>query len=273
MRLGLILLSLLGLFSSSYHIQGPEPASRAAVPMPQLQDLGLAGPIRTLIIDPGHGGKDPGAVGASTYEKDVALGVGLKLKEIVNQNLPQVKVVMTRESDDFIPLYERGEIAQDNEGDFFISIHCNGIGNKHSHGAETYILGVNKGQENYERIIEENQAVLFEDNFGEFYGGYDPQSAEANILFDLTSGALRSESKHLAEKVQIHYAEAKGRNNRGVKQAPFIVLYMCGMPAILTEIGFITNEKEEAFLGSEEGQEVIANGLFQSIEAYNQEFQ
>lgn len=272
MRLGLILLSLLGLFSSSYHIGGPETISRHEVPMPELQDLGLAGPIRTLIIDPGHGGKDPGAVGDDTYEKNVALGVGLKLREIVNAQLPNIKVIMTRETDEFIPLYERGQIAQENQGDFFISIHCNGIGNKHSHGAETYILGVNKGQENYERIIEENQAVLFEDNFSEFYGGYDPNSAEADILFDLTSEALRSESKHLAEKVQIHYAEAKGRTNRGVKQAPFIVLYMCGMPAILSEIGFITNEKEEAFLGSEEGQEIIANGLFRSIEAYNLEF-
>ncbi len=105
MRLGLILLSLLGLFSSSYQIQGPEPVSLPLAPMPELKDLGLAGPIQTLIIDPGHGGKDPGAVGDNSLEKDVTLGVGLKLKEFVNQNLPQVKVVMTRESDEFIPLY------------------------------------------------------------------------------------------------------------------------------------------------------------------------
>lgn len=273
MRFGLFLLSLLGLFSSSYHLGGPGPAGRASIPTPELRDLGLAGPIRTLIIDPGHGGKDPGAVKGSSYEKDVTLGVGLKLRSMVERNLPNVKVVMTRETDDFIPLYERGEIAQDHQGDFFISIHCNGLANEHSHGAETYILGVNKGQENYERIIEENQAVLFEDNFGEYYGGYDPHSAEANILFDLTSDALRSESKHLAEKVQVHYADAKGRLNRGVKQAPFIVLYMCGMPAILTEIGFITNEEEKEFLSSESGQTAIAEGLFRSIEAYNQEFQ
>ena len=142
-------------------------------------------PIQTLIIDPGHGGKDPGAVGARYYEKDLALQIALKLRDKVREEMPEVKVVMTREDDTFIELYRRGEIAKENKGDFFISIHCNGLKNKTKFGTETYVLGLNEGQENYERVIAENEAILFEDNYREMYGNFEPSSPEAYIFFRL----------------------------------------------------------------------------------------
>jgi N-acetylmuramoyl-L-alanine amidase len=239
----------------------------------QIKATGLKGPIRTLIIDPGHGGKDPGSVGDHKYEKDISLQVSLILRDILREKMPDLKVVMTRETDEFVNLYRRGEIAQENNGDFFLSIHCNGLGDRSSHGAETYVLGVNQGQENYDRIIKENQAILFEDQYAHYYGAFDPSSPEADILFSLTNDALRSESTIMAEMVQEQYATNKDRLDRGVKQAPFIVLYMCGMPAILTEIGFITNPQEEKYLMSEPGQQDIASGLYRAIADYNLEYQ
>ncbi len=246
-----------------------EEKMQSLLPQTHIQASGMSEPIRTLIIDPGHGGKDPGSVGKVKYEKDITLGVALKLKQELQAHMPEVKVVLTRETDTFISLYQRGEIAQRNQGDFFLSIHCNGLANQHSHGTETYVLGTNRGEENFERIIKENQAILFEDHYADYYGGYDPSSPEADILFSLTNNALRGESMLMAEMVQGQYALQSGRLDRGVKQAPFVVLYMCGMPAVLTEIGFITHPQEEAFLMSEEGQAEIAKGLFKAIANYN----
>jgi N-acetylmuramoyl-L-alanine amidase len=235
------------------------------------QHRGHSIPIQTLIIDPGHGGKDPGSLGADHYERDLALQVSLKLRDLIQAELPELRVVMTREDDTFIELHRRAEIAKNANGDFFISIHCNGLRNKTKFGTETYVLGTNEGQENYETIIAENEAILFEENYVEMYGGFDPSSPEGYIFFKLLKNVFRTESTRLADKVQGQFAAA-GRKNRGVKQAPFVVLYLSGMPAILSEIGFITNAEEEQYLSSEAGQTEIARNFLQAIKEYLAEF-
>lgn len=232
---------------------------------------GSGGKIHTLVIDAGHGGKDPGALGRDHYEKDITLAVALQLRRILNREMPEIEVVLTRDSDEFIELKRRGEIAQEAGGDFFISIHCNGLNDRSKYGTETYILGTNPGQESYSRIISENQAILFEENYQEDYGGFDPSSPEGFIYFRLLNNAFREESFRLAEKIQRQFARRLGRKSRGVKQAPFVVLYACGMPAVLSEIGFITNGAEEIFLASEEGQVYVASALYRAIKEYNLE--
>lgn len=230
-----------------------------------------AGPIRTLIIDAGHGGKDPGAIGSQFREKDITLKVALKLRDLMREQMPEVKVVLTRETDVFIELHRRGEIAIENEGDFFISIHCNAMKLKDRRGAETYVLGVNNGQEGYETVIAENEAILFEKNYLDEYGGFDPRSPEAYIFFKLMKNVFRNESSRLAGKIQEQYTSTIPRVDRGVKQAPFVVLYMSGMPSVLTEIGFVSNPEDEQFIGSETGQTYIAASIVRALQAYNQE--
>ncbi|MCI4670552.1 MAG: N-acetylmuramoyl-L-alanine amidase [Bacteroidia bacterium] len=229
-------------------------------------------PIQTLIIDPGHGGKDPGTVGKRKYEKEIALKVSLLLKDSLKKYFPRMKVLLTRDKDKFIPLHKRGEFAQENQGDFFISIHCNAMKNKARHGVETYVLGLNKGQEGYETVIKENESVLFEENHHEMYGGFDPNSPEAAIYLKLLKDLFRESSLSMAERIQKNMCENLGKNDRGVKQAPFVVLYMCGMPAVLTEIGFMSNLNEESYLISEKGQRAIASNLCKAIVSYNRAY-
>lgn len=229
--------------------------------------------LNTLIIDPGHGGYDPGALGRQVKEKDIALNVALMLRELVRQQLPEVNVVMTRETDRFVPLHTRAKIAKDREGDFFVSIHCNAAPDKSRKGTETFVLGINQGQENYARIISENEVILFEDDHEDMYGGFDPSSPEGFIYFRLLKNAFRSESLRLAQFLEENYQQSTQRASWGVKQAPFVVLYQCGMPAILTEIGFISNMEEEAFLAASENQQVIAKSIFEGIKAYKNEIE
>lgn len=227
--------------------------------------------IKTLVVDAGHGGKDPGALGHDNYEKDIALAVALQVKRIMAREMPEVKVVLTRETDEFIELHRRGQIAKEAGGDFFISIHCNGLEDRSKAGTETYILGTNAGQESYNRIIAENQAILLEEDYRSSYDNFDPTSPEGFIFFSLLKNSYRDESLRLATKIQSQFESRLSRNNRGVKQAPFVVLYACGMPAVLTEMGFITNSEEEAWLSSEEGQISVASAIYRSVKEYNLE--
>lgn len=230
-------------------------------------------PIKTLVIDAGHGGKDPGALGNGYKEKDITLKIALELKRIVNENMPNIKVVMTRSTDKFIELSKRGEIAQDNKADFFVSIHCNSIpkGAKSPHGTEIYVLGTNPGQERYETSIKENEVVAFEDNYKDMYGGFDPKSPEGGIFHNLMKNAFRTESLKLAGKIDKQFKERAGRKSYGVKQAPFIVLWQSGVPAVLIETGYISDKSEAIFLGSSEGQVIMASGIYRAIKEYNQE--
>ena len=228
--------------------------------------------IQTIVIDAGHGGKDTGALGKVSKEKDLNLAVALKFGAYIEENLPDVKVIYTREKDKFVELSERADIANRNNADVFVSIHCNSTGTPNSaYGAETFVMGESKNEKNLEVAKKENAAILLEDNT-EAYDNFDPNSTEAYILFSLSQSLYQSQSLDLADKVQKQF-EGKGRHNRGVQQAGFLVLWKTSMPSILVELGFINNAKEEQFLNSERGQNQMALALYRAFEEYKQEFE
>lgn len=229
--------------------------------------------IRTVVIDPGHGGRDPGAVGKRSKEKDIVLKVALQTGTYINQYLPDVKVIYTRTKDEFIELHRRAAIANENNADVFISIHCNAIKSSAVHGAETFVMGEHRSQANLEVAKLENAAILLEENAEEEYGGFDPNSPEAYIAFTLYQSENKSQSIRLAQKVQEQFTTRVGRRDRSVQQAGFLVLYRTTMPSILVELGFITNPTEEAFLMSEQGQTYMASAIFRAFRDFKKEFE
>jgi N-acetylmuramoyl-L-alanine amidase len=229
--------------------------------------------IRTVVIDPGHGGRDPGAVGKRSKEKDIVLKVALQTGEYINQYLPDVKVIYTRTKDEFIELHRRAAIANENNADVFISIHCNAIKSTAVHGAETFVMGEHRSQANLDVAKLENAAILLEENADEQYGGFDPNSPEAYIAFTLYQSENKSQSIRLAQKVQEQFTTRVGRRDRSVQQAGFLVLYRTTMPSILVELGFITNPTEEAFLMSEQGQTYMASAIFRAFRDFKKEFE
>ena len=228
--------------------------------------------IQTIVIDPGHGGKDTGALGKVTNEKTLNLAVALKFGAYIEENMPDVKVVYTRKKDKFVELSERAAIANRNHADVFISIHCNSTGTPNSaYGAETFVMGESKNEKNLAVAKKENAAILLEDNT-DAYDNFDPNSTEAYILFSLSQSLYQSQSLDLADKVQKQCA-GKGRHNRGVQQAGFLVLWKTSMPSILVELGFINHAKEEQYLNSEKGQTQLALALYRAFEEYKREFE
>ena len=229
--------------------------------------------IQTVVIDAGHGGKDSGALGSFTKEKDLNLAVALKFGNYIKENLPDVKVVYTRDTDVFVELSERAAIANRNNADVFISIHCNSTkGTTSANGAETYVMGESKNEQNLEVAMKENAAILLEDNT-DAYNNFDPNSTEAYILFSLSQSLYQNQSLNLAGKVQQQFTKKVGRHDRGVQQAGFLVLWKTSMPSILVELGFINNTKEEQFLYSERGQTQMALALYRAFEEYKREFE
>lgn len=229
--------------------------------------------IQTIVIDAGHGGKDSGALGKVTTEKALNLSVALKLGAYIEENLPDVKVVYTRKTDKFVELSERAAIANRNDADVFISIHCNSTeGTTTANGAETFVMGESKNEKNLAVAKKENAAILLEDNT-DAYDNFDPNSTEAYILFSLTQSMYQSQSLTLADKVQKQFKNKAGRHDRGVQQAGFLVLWKTSMPSILVELGFINNVKEEQFLNSEKGQTQMALALYRAFEEYKREFE
>lgn len=220
-----------------------------------------------VVIDAGHGGKDPGCHGVKYKEKDVALAVALKLGRLLEENDKNVKVIYTRTTDVFIPLNERAEIANRNHADFFICIHCNASPDKTKFGAATYVMGLYKSEGNLEVSKRENSSVLYEKDYKRTYNGFDPNSDEANIIFAMFQNAYLAQSLDLSAKIQKEYADA-GRTDNGVKQAGFLVLWKTAMPSLLSEIGFLTNPREENFIGSRNGQSKIAECLFFALQQY-----
>ena len=228
--------------------------------------------IQTIVIDAGHGGKDTGALGKVTTEKALNLAVALKFGAYIEENMPDVKVIYTRKTDKFIELSERAAIANRNNADVFISIHCNSTeGTTTANGAETYVMGESKNEKNLAVAKKENASILLEDNT-DAYDNFDPNSTEAYILFSLSQSLYQSQSLNIADKVQKQFA-AKGRHDRGVQQAGFLVLWKTAMPSILVELGFINNNKEEQFLNSEKGQTQMALALYRAFEDYKREFE
>jgi len=226
------------------------------------------GYLRTVVIDPGHGGHEPGAVGRKVKEKDITLAIALKLGEYIKQNLPDVKVIYTRDTDKHVELRDRTRIANENQADLFISIHCNAATNRSAYGTETFVMGPHRNQANLEVAKLENASILFEDNYLEAYDGYDPNSPESNIIFTLFQNAYLNQSLTMASLVQDQFRERARRVDRGVKQAGFLVLYRATMPSVLIEAGFISNQQEEEYLASDEGQTHIASAIFRAFRDY-----
>ncbi len=223
--------------------------------------------IKTVVIDAGHGGHDTGCLGSSAREKTVALNIALKLGKLIEQNFPDVKVIYTRKTDVFIPLHDRANIANKAHADLFICIHLNS-GAKSAYGAETYVMGLHKSDDNLNVAKRENAAILLEENYQKQYDGFDPNSPEANIIFSLYQNQFMHQSLDFASKVQQQFEEYSGRNNRGVKQAGFLVLYKTAMPAVLIENGFLTHDMEEKFLDSDKGQGTMATAIYRAFKEY-----
>ncbi len=226
------------------------------------------GYVRTVVIDPGHGGKDPGAIGAKSKEKDIVLAIALKLGGYIESNFDDVEVIYTRTTDEFIGLNRRAQIANENKADLFISIHCNSAANSRAYGSETFVMGLHRSQENLEVAKKENAAILYEEDYLETYSGYDPNSPEANIIFSMYQNIYLNQSLAMASLIQDQFRDRAGRHDRGVKQAGFLVLYNVTMPGILVEAGFLSNAQEEKYLMSEMGQAHIASAVFRAFRDY-----
>ena len=230
--------------------------------------------VKKIVIDAGHGGKDPGAVGHKVKEKDIVLKVALLAGEYIEKYLDDVEVVYTRTNDTYVELNERASFANKAKADLFISIHANSVGNNSSaYGAETFILGNEKGENNLKIAQKENSVITFEDNFEEKYEGFNPNSPESYIIFNFMQSAYQEQSMILAALVQHQYTKQVGRKDREVRQAPFWVLAATSMPAILTELGFLSNANEEKFLMSDEGQDYMASAIFRAVRDYKKEIE
>lgn len=229
--------------------------------------------VKTVVIDPGHGGKDPGCHGDFAHEKDICLAVSLKLGKLIEEHFPDVKVVYTRKTDIFVELYQRAKIANDAKADLFICIHVNAGGDGKAYGAETYVMGLHKTETNLNVAKRENSVIEFEDNYQKQYEGFDPNSAEGSILFSLYQNTYLKQSLSFADKVQKEFVNHAGRHDRGVRQAGFLVLVYTTMPAVLIETGFATNPSEEKFLASENGQTKMSESIFQAFYKYKKEIE
>lgn len=226
--------------------------------------------VRKVVIDPGHGGRDPGAIGSIAKEKDIVLAISLKLGEYIENHFDDVEVIYTRTTDEFVELHRRAQIANENKADLFISVHCNASRSNRAYGTETFVMGLHRSQENLEVAKKENASILFEDDYLETYDGYDPNSPEANIIFSFFQNIYLNQSLMMASLVQDQFRERAQRNDRGVKQAGFLVLYNITMPGILVEAGFLSNPREERYLISETGQTHIASAIFRAFREYKQ---
>ena len=223
------------------------------------------------MIDPGHGGKDPGCHGVTFKEKNIALAVSLKLGHFLQDNDKNVKVVFTRTTDIFVALNERADIANKNHADVFICVHLNASPNHEANGSATYVMGLKKSEGNLEIEKQENSAILYEKDYKTTYGGFDPNSSEANIIFSMYQNLFLTQSLDLSTKIQEEYSHIEKRKDNGVKQAGFLVLWKTAMPSLLTEIGFLTNPDEEKYMGTSKGEDAIAKSIFLAFEQYKSE--
>ena len=229
--------------------------------------------IKTIVIDPGHGGKDSGTMGTKRfkiYEKHVALSVSLKLGKYIAEAFPDVNIIYTRDSDVFLELNERTEIANNANADLFISIHCDGFTNPKPSGASVFVMGMSKLKANMDVAMRENAAIYLEDNYQQKYEGFDPKSPESYIVFSLMQNTYLNQSLKIAEEVESQFSTRANRKSRGVKQAPFYVISRTNMPSILIECGFLTNPQEEEFLHSDLGQDYIASAIFRAFRSYKE---
>lgn len=229
--------------------------------------------IRTIVIDPGHGGKDPGAVTKNCYEKNIVLPISLKVGNYIEKNCKDVNVIYTRDTDTFIGLYERSQIANRNDADLFISIHANSNESSKPYGTSTYVMGVNRSQANLAVAKRENSVISHEKNYESKYLGINQNSPEGEIIMSLMQNTFYEQSIYFAMKVEGQFKTTGKRRSLGVKQAPFLVLWTTTMPSVLIEIGFISNPTEEKYLMSKKGQENIAKSIYKAFKEYKNEIE
>ncbi len=263
---------------------------------------GKSGTIKTIVIDAGHGGKDPGCNGAISKEKDISLTVALKLGKLIEEHYKDIKVIYTRTTDVFVELEDRAQIANKAKADLFISIHCNAAGkpvyikdpktgkkhiktyknkkgklivvekpNPEPFGTETYVMGLKNEEGKMKVATRENSAIFLEDDYEKKYEGFDPDSPESYIIMSNYTSAYVIQSANLAVKIQDEYTKKAGRIDKGVHRQSIWVLWRTAMPSILTEIGYLTNPLEEQFLGSKEGQDYLAKSIFRGFRKYKDE--
>lgn len=223
-----------------------------------------------LVIDAGHGGKDPGAVNGKNQEKSINLNVALKMGKLIEENCKDVKVIYTRKTDVFVELYKRADIANKAGADMFISVHTNSAKSKSANGAETYLLGVeeNRASANLNAALEENKAILLENDYEAHYEGYDPNSPESMIIFEFMQNEYQKESLKMATLTQERMVKSAKRPDRGVHQAGYLVLWKSTMPSILIELGFISNDAECKYLVSQKGVDEMGQSLYEAFRDY-----
>lgn len=224
--------------------------------------------INTVVIDPGHGGYDYGALGKLSNEKDITLAIALKTGYLMRESCKDVEIIFTRTEDKFVELHRRAEIANQSNADLFISIHCNSVNSIQPKGAETYVMGIHKTQENLEVAKSENAAILKENNYEQQYDGFNPNLDEDYIVLNMYQSAGIAQSLSFSLFIQENLQSVAGIKNRGVKQAGFMVLYLTTMPGVLIETGFLSNPEEEIFLMEEANQDKIAEAIVQAFAEY-----
>ncbi len=229
----------------------------------------------TIVIDPGHGGHDAGAIGFTSKEKNVTLKVALELGRLIKQNMPNTKVIYTRSTDKFVALAERANIANRNKADLFISVHTNSTpsGRKGTtvSGTETFTLGMHATAENLEVAKRENSVITMESDYEEKYEGFDPSQSESYIIFELMQDEYMKQSVHLADLIQSQFVRHAGRKSRGVRQGGLLVLKNSSMPSVLVELGFINNRSEERYLNTSNGVAAMARSIFNAIKSYRKQ--
>ncbi|MBQ8100010.1 MAG: N-acetylmuramoyl-L-alanine amidase [Paludibacteraceae bacterium] len=224
----------------------------------------------TVVIDAGHGGKDPGALGKITREKDLTLAVSKQLYRLFQDSMPEVDAYLTRSTDVFLTLQERADFVNKHNADFFICIHANAAENKKLYGAETYVLGLHKMESNLQVAMRENAVMMLEDDYKTAYQGFDPNSVESYIMFEFMQDRYLDNSLQFASLVQQQFAGTLGRADRGVRQAGFWVLHKSACPSVLIEMGFVSHPEEEKYLASAQGKQQITRAIFDAFRQYKQ---
>lgn len=228
----------------------------------------------TVVIDPGHGGKDPGAVGSTSKEKDIVLSVGLKLGKLIENNHPDVNVIYTRKDDRFVALNRRAEIANKAHADLFISLHCNALDRRRAspQGVETFVLGLHRSKDNLDVAKTENSVIMYEEDYSVKYEGFNPNEPESYIIFEFMANEFLDRSVYFASIVQNQLVGNSKRINRNVRQAGFLVLREVAMPSVLVELGYISNREEERYLKSTNGQASLAASIYNGFKEYKREY-